>query len=158
MNNALIEKTKELVERIGLKGEFIIHDESGKTSGEAASALGVPPDKILKTLIMFAPKERKFIGTLLLGTDRLNINKLTNLMQVRKLQFASPDQIKELTGFIIGGVPPVAVLSCDDACIDENVLKKDFVVGAGGDEHCGFKVNPNELVKKLKLKVASISI
>ena len=68
-----------------------------------------------------------------------------------------PEQVEKLTGFQLGGVPPLAVASCTKAFMDEKVVKKDLVVGAGGDEHCGMRFAPQDLLSVLAIDVVTIS-
>lgn len=157
MENSQIEKAKNMVKEIDLDAEFIMHEKSGKTTEEAAVALGVTSDNILKTLILYASNEDKYIGTIILGNNRLDFDKVAELSNVKIVRFAQPDQIEKLTGFKIGGVPPIAVKLCNESFIDEKVVRKSFVIGAGGDEHFGLKFNPSELQEKLNLKVSNIS-
>ena len=158
METIRIEKAKEMVSHLGIKAEFFIHEQSGKTTEQAATANGLSPDNILKTLILFAPKENQFIGVIILGTDKIDSKKVAQLAGVKKLSFATPSQIETLTGFMIGGVPPIAVTKCTLAIMDSKVAGKEIVVGAGGDEHCGMKFSPEHFKKKLSLRVEDITI
>jgi Cys-tRNA(Pro) deacylase len=158
MGNIRIEKAKTMAYQVGLKSDFIMHEKSGKTTEDAVSALGVAADNIIKTLILFASKENKYVGTIILGTDKVDQKKVAKLSKVKKLRFSSPDQIEKLTGFVIGGVPPLAIKFCDECYIDNKVLEKEFVIGAGGDEHCGIKFSPTEFKEKVKIAVSSISL
>lgn len=158
MTNIKVELAKKIVDDLDLYAEFIMHEKTGRTTVEAEKALGVSADHILKTLILYASKENKFIGAIILGTDKIDTKKIAKIAKVKKLRFANNDQISNITGFDIGGVPPFAVKNCNDYYIDADVLKKDFVIGAGGDEHFGMKFSPKDLADKIKIKVDKISI
>jgi len=152
-----IERTKQLALHVGLSAEFIHHQQSGKTTEDAVVALGIDAGSIIKTLILHASKEDLFIAAVILGSDRLSCHMLASLAGVKSLRFASPEQIEKLTGFELGGVPPLAVKYCNRAFVDSLVVRKDSVVGAGGDDHCGMKFSPEDLLTRLPITVANIS-
>lgn len=156
MNNDFITKTETLSREINLSVEFIFHQNSGKTSNQATKALGVDYSFILKTLILFAPKEFEFFGVVFLSNDMLDIKKIISLVNVKKIVFASDEQVYGLTGFYIGGVPPLAIKFCKCSFIDKKVINKPYVIGSGGDEYCGLKFNPYEFVEKAKITVVNL--
>lgn len=158
MDKLKINKARQLAKEINLASEFISHEKSGKTTEQAEIALGVGSDSILKTLILYASKEDFFYGAIILGNSKLNIKKLAKLVQVKKLRFANNDQIFNLTGFNIGGVPPLAIKYCKNSFLDKNVLEKQFVIGAGGDEYCGLKFSPKEFVEKTSIVVEELTL
>jgi Cys-tRNA(Pro) deacylase len=157
MTKIKIEKAKEMAAAVGLSAEFIEHEQSGKTTDDAVAALGIPASSILKTLILHSSGDEVFFGVIILGDDRLDFKKVAKLASVKKLRLASPEQIEKLTGFQLGGVPPLAVTFCTKGFIDEKVLQKDVVVGAGGDEHCGMRFVPRDLTRAIDIEVASIA-
>lgn len=157
MNDELILKAKNLADDLNLSILFVYHKQTGKTTKDAVTALGVNAEYLLKTLILFAPKEQKFIGAILLGTDKICLKKLSRITKTQKILFANPKQIKEVIGFSIGGVPPLAIGACDYQFIDKNVVLKEFVIGAGGTEYCGMKLNPKEMANKTNYKIVDIS-
>ncbi|MBV6419572.1 MAG: Proline--tRNA ligase [Ignavibacteriaceae bacterium] len=147
---------KEWVNKNQLVCEFIYHERSGKSTSDAVNALGIDRDMILKTLILYAKKEKIYIGTIIPGNERLNMDKVKTLTLVKNLRFAKNVEIERVTGFSIGGIPPFSVLQCTYSFIDSNVIKKNFVVGAGGSEYCGIKFNPLEFQKIIKISVADL--
>lgn len=157
MNKINIQRAEKLAKDLEIKAEFILHEKTGKTTEDAEEALGVSPDNILKTLILYASKEKKYIGAIILGSDRLDMKKLAKISEVKKLRFANNDQIQKLTGFAIGGVPPTAIKFCSAMFIDNKVYEKKFVVGAGGDEFCGMKFAPKHFSERLNLKFVNIT-
>ena len=152
LNKHSIERAKKMAREINLDAEFIIHDETGKTTEDAEKALGISSENILKTLILYASKEEKYVGVIILGSDRLNIKHVAKISNSKKLRFATNEQIEKLTGFSIGGVPPIAINFCSQKYIDNKVCEKEFVIGAGGDEFCGMKIVPKQLIEKISIE------
>lgn len=157
MSKESVDRARLMAQRAGLVVDFLPHSQSGKTTEKAALALGTDAANILKTLILYESEEGIFVAGIILGTNRLALKKLALLSGTKKLRFASPEQILALTGFEIGGVPPLAVSCCSRAFIDQKVLEKDFAIGAGGDDHCGMRFSPKEFAQKMRIVVADIS-
>lgn len=157
MSTLSIEKAKELAANLDIKADFFIHAASGKTTEQASVALGISPEDILKILVLHAPIENKYIGVIILGSEKLSIKKLTQLSHVKKLLFANVEQVEKLTGFVIGGVPATAIQDRDERFMDAKVVEKQLIVGAGGDDHCGMRFSPKELAVKLNLTIDDVA-
>jgi len=141
-----VELTRKMMEKLGFKGEIILHKDSGRTSEDAAKALGVPISRIIKSLL-FRSKDGKFVGAILLGTSKVDVRKLEKLSGLKKLRLAREEEILAFTGFKAGGVPPIAFKDKCQVFVDEKVFLMDWVIGAGGTEYSGLKFNPSELLK-----------
>ncbi|MBD3245307.1 MAG: hypothetical protein GF335_04955 [Candidatus Moranbacteria bacterium] len=144
-----IQYAKNLTKKINLKAEFREFAESGKTSRQACKVWGVNLQHIVKTLILYSKKDDVYACVVLLGSDKLNINKIRKFLKLRKLNLAPQEKVEALTSFKPGGVSPVASLLCKNRFIDRKVIKKAVVYGAGGDECVYMKFSPKKLVKKI---------
>ena len=69
----------------------------------------------------------------------------------------SADQVKEITGFTIGGVSPVAHLSPLKIYIDESLSRFKNIYGAAGHPNCVFKIDFENLQKITNGEVMDIS-
>ena len=77
---------------------------STRTAKEAAQAVGAEVGQIVKSLVFVG--ERGAYLFLVSGKNRLDLRKATRLVG-GPLRQATPEEVRELTGFAIGGVPPV---------------------------------------------------
>ncbi|SVC74360.1 uncharacterized protein METZ01_LOCUS327214 [marine metagenome] len=59
----------------------------------------------------------------------------------------SADQVKEITGFTIGGVSPVGYLNPIKIYIDQSLSRFKYIFGAAGHPNCVFKINFEDLQK-----------
>lgn len=157
MNKTGIERAKELADEYGIDAEFIVHEQTGRTTEDAGKALGISVNDILKTLILYDSRNDRYIGVIILGSDRLDFKKLARISDSRKLRFASDEQIEKLTSFAIGGIPPIGIKFCSNSYMDRNVYEKAFVIGAGGDEFCGMQFNPKQLLDKLDVELVEVT-
>jgi len=117
-------------------GEVIALQIPVRTVREAARAVGVGEDKIIKTIVVNCGGE--FRAYILRGTKRLDVKSLG-------CRLATPEEVLSVTGYPVGGVPPVLGIP---VFIDEELLSEDYVYGGGGDDHSLLKFRPRDLVEK----------
>lgn len=99
------------------------------TVEEVAHFLDVNTDKILKTLLLIA--DGKPVVALLRGDRELNIIKLKNLLDVDELEFASPEEVINLTGAPVGFAGPVGLIGVEYIIADnELALTNSWIAGA----------------------------
>jgi Cys-tRNA(Pro) deacylase len=151
----MIEKTKRIMSKLGVKGEVIEHpDVNGTHSEVIAEALDVPLENIIKCLILRS-KKGDHLSAIILGNQRLDLKKLEMISQMKKFSLASEKLVRESTGYPIGGVPPVAVINRMPVFVDKEVLKKQFVIGSAGTPYHGLKIDP-KILKNFNLIFADI--
>ena len=107
--------SKESVQRVisvlsdfdkSLKVEVL--NSSAKTAKEAASSLNCEVGAIVKSLLLRT--EENFILCLVAGDKRCSLNKVKKLLKKKDVSMADAEQVKNQTGFSIGGVSPIAHL------------------------------------------------
>jgi len=69
---------------------------------------------------------------------------------------ADADFVRQRTGFVIGGVPPVGHADALSTFIDQDLLQYGEVWAAAGTPHAVFKLTPAELVRMTNGQVAAI--
>jgi prolyl-tRNA editing enzyme YbaK/EbsC (Cys-tRNA(Pro) deacylase) len=117
-------------------GEVVKLEVPVRTVREAARAVGVDEDKIIKTIVVNCGGE--FRAYILRGTKRLDVKSLG-------CRLATPEEVLSVTGYPVGGVPPVLGIP---VFIDEELLSEDYVYGGGGDDHSLLRFRPRDLVEK----------
>lgn len=142
------EEAIQLANELSLLHEIIEHTgQSGKSSSDAAQILGVEVKNILNMLILKNKRSEESVGLILRGDEKLDNRKLKTLLQTKHYRFATQSEINEITGFQIGGIPPVSVAHCKTRYISERVMECDFMYGSGGTEYCAMKISPKQLEK-----------
>ncbi len=117
-------------------GEVIALQTPVRTVREAARAVGLGEDKIVKTIVVNCGG--KFRAYILRGTKRLDVKSLG-------CRLATPEEVLLATGYPVGGVPPVLDIP---VFIDEELLGEDYVYGGGGNDYSLLKFKPRDLVEK----------
>ncbi len=152
-----LNKFLKLLDDLGLRErvDIILHSEvGGKRTEDAATALGVSPEHVLKCLI-FRGKEGD-VAAIITGNRKVDVRKLEKVSGVKRLRLARPDEVEELMGYKVGGVPPFVFKGMMRAFVDVEVMSREFVIGAAGTEYAGVKFNP-KIFEELGYEVADIA-
>ncbi len=146
-----------LAKKLGVHCELIPHSESAAKTNDAIKTLDEQAERVLKCLICIDKNTGKNVGAIVSGNTKLDFKALQNVTAYKKIQMAKPEYIYKLTGFEIGGVPPIVIAKCEQAVICETVFKQPYVIGAGGHDHCGMKIDPKEFKNIPNIQIALIS-
>ncbi|MFW9891682.1 MAG: aminoacyl-tRNA deacylase [Candidatus Thorarchaeota archaeon] len=119
----------------------------------ASSELGVPPERFIKTVVFIA--NDKVILAIVNGTDRASSKRVGKAIDLPPPGLASPEEAFELTGFEVGGTPPIAISNAH-VVIDTRVMEMPEVIGGGGTDRHLLRIKPEEIVKDTGAKIARI--
>ena len=153
---------KESVQRVvkvlsnfddSLKVEVL--NSSARTAKDAAISLKCEVGAIVKSLLLRT--EDNFILCLVSGDKRCSLNKIKKILNEKNVSMANAEQVKEITGFTIGGVSPVGHLNKVDIYIDESLARFTNLFAAAGHPYSIFKINFDNLCKITNGSVKDIS-
>jgi prolyl-tRNA editing enzyme YbaK/EbsC (Cys-tRNA(Pro) deacylase) len=114
--------------------------DSARTAELAAQALGVEVGQIVKSLVFLRDDEPVMV--LCAGDRTVDAKRLG-------LKRADADRVREITGFSIGGIPPLGHDTELDTTIDESLRRFDVVWAAAGTHHDVFGVDTDALIAAL---------
>ena len=143
---------KESVQRVvkalnnfddSLKVEVL--NSSARTAKDAAISLKCEVGAIVKSLLLRT--ENNFILCLVSGDKRCSLNKVKKILNLKDVSMADAEQVKNQTGFSIGGVSPVAHLNPNKVIIDTSLSRYEHVYAAAGHPNTIFKINYKQLIK-----------
>ena len=123
-------------------------NSSARTAKEAATSLNCEVGAIVKSLLLRT--EENFILCLVAGDKRCSLNKVKKLLKKKDVSMADAEQVKNQTGFSIGGVSPVAHLNKNKILIDASLSRYEHVYAAAGHPHTIFKISYKQLIKLTK--------
>ena len=123
-------------------------NSSARTAKEAATSLNCEVGVIVKSLLLRT--EENFILCLVAGDERCSLNKVKKLLKKKDVSMAEAEQVKNQTGFSIGGVSPVAHLSKNKILIDASLSHYEHVYAAAGHPNTIFKISYKQLIKLTK--------
>ena len=132
----------------------VVLDNSARTALEAASSLGCEVGAIVKSLLF--KTENKFTLFLVAGDKKASLNKIKKTLKIKNALMATADEVKNITGYAIGGVSPVGHLNKIDIFIDNSLERFNFLYAAAGHPNCIFKINFTNLQKITNGKIEEI--
>jgi prolyl-tRNA editing enzyme YbaK/EbsC (Cys-tRNA(Pro) deacylase) len=127
--------------------------DSTATASDAAAAIGTTIERIVKSLIFMSGEDPLLV--MVSGVNRVDLEKVTQLIG-QPVRRPNADQVRELTGFSIGGVPPVGHARPVRAVIDRDLLQFDELWAAAGTPRSVFCITPDELVRVTGGQVADV--
>lgn len=133
-----------------LDAEFVVHAKS-ETVEESAENTGTDPEKIVKTLIFISGGDA--VAVLCPGDSRVDEEKLEDLTG-ESVQMADPSEVKEATGYIVGGVSPFDLEI--PIYMEESILEYDEVKPAAGSRVVGALVDPEELAEAIEADLCNL--
>ena len=130
-------------------------EQTARTANDAATALGCKVGAIVKSLLF--KTEKSFVLCLVSGDKRCSLNKLKKILGEKDVSMANADQVKEITGYTIGGVSPIGHLTKVNILIDKNLNRFTDIFAAAGHPNCIFKINFDQLIKLTHGKIEEIA-
>jgi prolyl-tRNA editing enzyme YbaK/EbsC (Cys-tRNA(Pro) deacylase) len=127
------------------------------TVGDAARALAVGTDQIIKSLIFHIDGDPLLVINN--GLARVDRRKLADYLGVgrKKVKFASPDKAFALTGFVVGSMPPFGHKQKLRTLVDTAVTQLDIIYGGGGDIDAMMRLTSEELLKVSQAEMTDFS-
>ena len=114
-------------------------ENSARTAIEAASSLNCDVGAIVKSLLF--KTENTYTLCLVAGDRKASLNKIKKNLNIKDASMASADEVKEVTGFTIGGVSPIGHLNKVNIYIDNSLERFAALYAAAGHPNCVFKID-----------------
>ena len=143
-----VKRAEKSIKEYNNEMSVIVLDSSAKTANEAASSLGCEVGAIVKSLLF--KTENTFTLFLVSGDKKASLNKIKKTLNIKDASMASPDDVKNVTGYTIGGVSPVGHLNKIEIFIDHSLARFENLYAAAGHPNCVFKTNFDDLQKITK--------
>ena len=140
-----VKRAEKSIKEYNNEMSVIVLDSSAKTAIEAASSLGCEVGAIVKSLLF--KTENTFTLFLVSGDKKASLNKIKKTLNIKDASMASPDDVKNVTGYTIGGVSPVGHLNKIEIFIDHSLARFENLYAAAGHPNCVFKTNFDDLQK-----------
>jgi Cys-tRNA(Pro) deacylase len=149
------QKVQDALNDLGFDLNVIEHAESTRTAQEAADRVGVTLGQIVKSLIFKGKTSGKPILVLTSGSNRVNEKRIKEYSG-EKIERADANYVREVTGYAIGGVPPIAHAQAMETYLDEDLLQYNLIWAAAGTPKAVFELTPDDLQKMTSGKVTGV--
>lgn len=127
--------------------------ETTHTAQEAADAVGCEVAAIVKSLVFAIDDEPVLL--LVSGPNRVNVDAVASRLGV-SLGKADAAQVKAVTGYSIGGVPPFGHVNPVRTFMDEDLLAIDQLWAAAGSANAVFPISPDRLRELSKAEIITV--
>ena len=155
-----IQRVLDAASRKGVSLEVRVFDESTHTAAEAAAAVGAEIGQIVKSLVFVNPGEDGALEPILClvsGPNRVDLARLAAVTGARDVRRATAREANELSGFTIGGIPPIGHARPMRVIMDPDLGRFPIVWAAAGTATAVFPVPPGTLRSISNATVAPIA-
>jgi len=148
VDHPAIQRVLDAATRKGVSLEIRVFDESTHTAAEAAAAVGAELGQIVKSLVFVTPADDGTLEPILClvsGPNRVDLARLAAVTGARDVRRATAREANELSGFTIGGIPPIGHARPMRVIMDPDLGRFQVVWAAAGTATAVFPVPPATL-------------
>jgi prolyl-tRNA editing enzyme YbaK/EbsC (Cys-tRNA(Pro) deacylase) len=149
------QKVQAALQTHGYACKVIEFEQSTRTAQEAADRVGVTLGQIVKSLIFKGQTSGKGLLILTSGANRVD-EKRISVLAGEPIGRADPEFVRSMTGYAIGGVPPLAHQQPMETYLDEDLLQYTVIWAAAGTPNAVFELTPAMLAEMTKGAVVRV--
>jgi Cys-tRNA(Pro) deacylase len=127
-----------------------------RTVEEAVEELNIDAHRIIKTIVMISGNGQPLIAYVL-GDRKVSYPKLRKIIGADSIRLASTDEVREITGYQVGAVPPVGHKKLVRCFMDQEILELEFVTGGGGAIDRLLTIKTKDIVRVINPEICEIS-
>ena len=159
IDHPAVRRVLAAAERKGIDLDVVTFDESTHTAEQAAAAVGGELGQIVKSLVFVVPAEGGLepIVCLVSGQNRVDVARLAAVTGEPEIRRATAREANDVTGFTIGGIPPIGFERAVRVVMDPDLGRYETVWAAAGLPTAVFEVPPATLRTLSNATVAPIS-
>lgn len=146
---------EQATETYGVEPDVHTFPEGTKTAADAAEAIGCAVAQIASSIVMMADDTPVVVVTS--GANRVDESLVADLLDATEVRMADPDEVKDATGWSIGGVPPICHATDLRVLLDDTLLAFDEVWAAAGTPDAVWPIDPDDLRELAGATPATVS-
>jgi len=140
------QRVQDALRSLGFAYEVIEFAQTTRTAGEAAAAVGCTVAQIAKSLVFKGRGSGRPLLVIASGANRVNEKAMRDLIG-EPIERPDADFVRQQTGFVIGGVPPIGHAARLAVYIDEDLLQYEVIWAAAGTPNAVFRLAPADLLR-----------
>ena len=140
-----IERVRAHAKQHGLDIEVRRYPAGTHTAADAARAIGCEVAQIVKSLVFLAAGDP--VVVIVSGSDRVDESKLAAVLGAHSARRATANEVREATGYVVGGVPPFGHRVPIAVVLDDALLRHEVVWAAAGSPQAVFPMTPADVVR-----------
>lgn len=133
------------------------HDPDAESFGlEAAERLGLPPERVFKTLVAQVDGQRLVMAVVPVAAH-LNLKKLAAVAGGKRADMAGPAAAERATGYVIGGISPLGGRKRLPTILDSSALGYDAIYVSAGQRGLQMELAPQDLIRLTGASAAPVA-
>jgi prolyl-tRNA editing enzyme YbaK/EbsC (Cys-tRNA(Pro) deacylase) len=155
--SASAQKVQDALTALGFGAlEVVELPDSTRTAVEAANAIGCTVGQIVKSLVFKGKESGDPVLVVASGPNRVDTTIIEGLIG-EPITKPDADYVRDKTGFVIGGVPPVGHAQPLTTFVDQDLLQYGDIWAAAGTPRAVFRLTPDDLVRMTGGQVIAVS-
>jgi prolyl-tRNA editing enzyme YbaK/EbsC (Cys-tRNA(Pro) deacylase) len=155
--SASAQRVQDILRELGYPFTVLESETHTRTAQEAADLVGCELGQIVKSLIFKGAQTGKPILVLTSGPNRVDEARISQYA-AEPISRADPEFVRAVTGFAIGGIPPVGHNQPMETYLDEDLLQHQAIWAAGGTPNSLFELTPTALQQMTGGDVATVRV
>lgn len=149
------QRVQNALNELGYTGQVRELEASTRTAVEAAQAAGCEVGQIVKSLVFRLEPANEAVLVLVSGPNRVHEKHLGRLLGGTLVR-ADAEWVREISGYAIGGIPPVGHKSPLKTYMDEDLLQYETIWAAAGTPNAVFPIEPRDLQRISSAQVVNV--
>lgn len=146
-----------LLEGKGVAYEAFTYPSSERDAVVVAQHLGVPPERVFKTLVVVRQRGKPFLA-LVPAHRNLDLKKMAKSVGEKKLQMATHAQAEKMTRLKVGGISPLALINRGfDMILDASAEQFDAIFVSAGEKGINLRVPVAALLELTGARLLAIA-
>lgn len=147
-------------ERAGIAFRVLEYDHAPGVESyglEAASALGVAPEMVFKTLVVAVDGAQLAVAIVPVNA-RLNLKALAAVAGAKRADMADPTDAERATGYVVGGISPLGQRRRLPTILDRSALDHPTIYVSAGRRGLELALAPGDLARLTGAVVAAVGV
>ena len=140
------QRVQEALSTLNIATRVVEFPQGTRTAADAAQAIGCTVAQIAKSIVFKGTTSGKGILVITSGANRVNEKNIAQHIG-EAIGKADADFVRAKTGFVIGGVPPLAHAEPLITLFDEDLWQFDEIWAAAGTPSAVFRLTPDDLLR-----------
>ncbi len=148
----------EYLDKNDVNYRVILHSKPIYTVDMAVVERNVPLDQVVKCILL-RDKKGQYVMVCATGDVRIDLQAVRKYLpsQYKRMSFANPAAITDLTGFVKGSVPPLDLPSTLPLFFDEGIMQRPKVNISSGHPLAGIELSPQALQRLSNAVVVALT-
>ena len=150
------QRVQDALAAAGFSNKVLELENPVRTAAAAAESVGCTPAQIVKSLVFRRATSGEPVLVVASGGHRVSEARLATLLG-EPVVMGPPAFVREVTGYAIGGIPPLGHARTLDTIVDAHLLELDGLWAAAGHPNSLFQLTADELVRMTNGRVAEVA-